>query len=157
MDRDTPPRAPAPSREAPSLTSVGYLLHMAQARLRDGVVAALEGSGLHPGQLGVLGALHDGGPMSQKRLGEFTLIEKSTLVLFIDALEAAGWVVRVKDPADRRANLVRLTTEGERKFHELGPRLVAAQDALLAPLDAEERRTLADLLSRIGWGPNGPA
>jgi DNA-binding MarR family transcriptional regulator len=151
-----PPRTFRPSRDAPSLTSVGFLTHMVQAKLRDLVAAAIAGSGLHPGHLGILGALNDAGPMSQKRLGELTQIEKSTMVLFVDSLEAGGWVRRAKDPDDRRANVVELTPEGLRKFHELGPRLGAAQERVLEPLAPAERETLVELLSRIAWGGDAP-
>src|ERR1035437_3348616 len=97
-----------PNHRSPSLTSIGFLLHLAQSRLRDGVVEAIEGSGLHPGQLAVLGVLSDRGGMSQRRLGEIAQIEKSSMVLYLDALESAGWVRREPDPDDRRAHIVQL-------------------------------------------------
>src|SRR5437868_3673008 len=105
-----------PSRDSPSLTSVGFLLHLARSRLGGLIVAAIEGSGLHPGHLGVLGALTDRGPMSQRQLSELTLIEKSSMVLFLDALEEGGWVRRVRNSADRRAHIVEVTPEGAARF-----------------------------------------
>lgn len=153
MDIQAPARTLRPSRESPSLTSVGFLLHLAQSQLRQRVVDAIEGSGLHPGQLGVLGALNDAGSMSQTRLCAITQFEKSTMVLFLDGLEAAGWVRRVKNPQDRRENVVELTPDGALKFRQLGPRLKAAEDALLAPLDTEARAMLVQLLTCIGQGP----
>lgn len=142
-------RVPRPSSDSPSLTSVGFLLHLCQARLRDGVVAAIEGSGLHPGQLAVLGALADRGSMSQRRLGDMTQIEKSSMVLFVDALERDGWVRRLPDPEDRRAHLVSLTEDGAREFTALGVRLEAMQERFLAPLSESERQMLVDLLTRL--------
>jgi DNA-binding MarR family transcriptional regulator len=142
-------RVPRPSSDSPSLTSVGFLLHLCQARLRDGVVAAIDGSGLHPGQLAVLGAIADRGNMSQRRLGDVTQIEKSSMVLFLDALEAGGWVRRLPDPEDRRAHLVSLTADGARKFAALGVRLGEMQKRFLAPLDEDERQLLVDLLIRL--------
>ena len=144
-----PLRADRPSRSSPSLTSIGFLLHLAQARLRDGVAQAIAGSGLHPGQLAILGALNDRGGMSQKRLGEMTQVEKSTMVLFLDSLEAGKWVIRAPDPADRRAHIVRLTPEGAKKFAELGPRLLDAQTRFLEPLSGAEHALLAELLTRL--------
>src|SRR3954453_2214138 len=105
-------RAPRPSRDSPSLTSVGFLLHLALGRMGEMVARALEGSGIHPGHMGILGALTDRGGMSQRRLCDVTLIEKSSMVLFLDALEAGGWVRRVRDPGDRRAHLVEMSEEG---------------------------------------------
>ena len=149
MNRKQTTRVPRPSSDSPSLTSVGFLLHLCQARLRDGVVAAIEGSGLRPGQLAVLGALDERGSMSQRRLGDVTQIEKSSMVLFVDALERDGWVRRLPDPEDRRAHLVSLTEEGACKFAALGVRLVAMQEQYLAPLDESERQLLIDLLMRL--------
>jgi DNA-binding MarR family transcriptional regulator len=146
------PRTDRPSRESPSLTSIGFLLHLARSRLGEGVFQAIEGSGLHPGHLGVLGALMDRGAMSQRRLSELTQIEKSSMVLFLDALEAGGWVRRAPDPADRRAHLVELTPEGLTKFTALGEKLQAAQDAFLAPLSPEEQTVFAGLLARLAVG-----
>jgi MarR family transcriptional regulator, lower aerobic nicotinate degradation pathway regulator len=128
---------------------MGFLLHLAQARLRDGVIEAIEGSGLHPGQLAVLGALSDRGGMSQRRLGEMTQIEKSSMVLFLDALETGGWILRKSDPQDRRAHVVELTPEGARKFAQLGPRLLAAQNRFLEPLSKQEIASLTEMLKRL--------
>jgi DNA-binding MarR family transcriptional regulator len=146
-------RVQRPSSDSPSLTSVGFLIHLAQMRLRGGVVAAIEGSGLHPGHLAVIGALNDRGGMSQRRLGDITQIEKSSMVLFLDMLEAGGWVRRARDPGDRRAHIVALTEEGARKFAGLGPRLKAMQDRFLAPLTQAEHETLVALLMRLAADP----
>jgi DNA-binding MarR family transcriptional regulator len=128
---------------------MGFLLHLAQSRLRDAVIEAIEGSGLHPGQLAVLGALADRGGMSQRRLGEVIQIEKSSMVLFLDSLEAGGWVLRDNDPHDRRAHVVQLTPEGAGRFAELGPRLLAAQTRFLEPLTEKEIASLTEMLKRL--------
>jgi DNA-binding MarR family transcriptional regulator len=139
-----------PSVNSPSLTSIGFLLHLAQSRLRDAVVEAIKGSGLHPGQLAVLGVLSDRGGMSQRRLGELTRIEKSSMVLYLDALESEGWVRRELDPEDRRAHIVRLTSKGAKNFAKLGPRLLCAQQRFLEPLSAAEVAVFTDMLTRLG-------
>ena len=138
-----------PDPRSPSLTSIGFLLHLAQSRLRDAVVEAIEGSGLDPAQLAVLGALSDRGGMSQRQLGELTHIEKSSMVIFLDALEAGGWVRREANPNDRRAHVVQLTSEGARRFAKLGPRMAVAQESFLEPLSVAEVATLAKLLKRL--------
>ena len=125
-------------------------MHVAQRRLGQSVIAAIEGSGLHPGHLAVLGALTDRGPMSQRQLSELTLIEKSSMVLFLDALEEGGWVQRIRDPDDRRAHIVGITQEGAARFASLGVKLKAVQDSFLAPLKLAERDCLIDLLTRLG-------
>jgi len=145
-----------PSRKSPSLTSIGFLLHLAQSRLRELVVEAIEGSGLHPGQLAVLGVLSDRGGMSQRRLGELTRIEKSSMVLYLDALESEGWVRREPDPEDRRAHIVQLTLQGARDFSKLGPRLWNAQQRFLEPLSAPEVAVFTETLTRLGVPASDP-
>lgn len=139
-----------PSHRSPSLTSVGFLLHLAQSRLRDGVIEAIKGSGLHPGQLAVLGVLSGGGGMSQRRLGEVTRIEKSSMVLYLDDLESEGWVCRVRDPNDRRAHVVQLTSKGAKDFAKLRPRLLIARRRFLEPLSDAEVAVFAEMLWRLG-------
>jgi DNA-binding MarR family transcriptional regulator len=123
---------------------------LAQSRLRDAVVEAIGGSGLQPGQLAVLGVLSDRGGMSQRRLGEMAQIEKSSMVLYLDALESEGWVRREPDPDDRRAHIVQLTSKGARDFAKLGPRLLSAQQRFLEPLSAAEVVVLTGMLTRLG-------
>src|SRR4051812_44123446 len=142
-------QAPRPSRDSPSLTSLGFLLHLALRQLGENIARALEGSGLHPGHMGVLGALTDRGGMSQRRLCDITQIEKSSMVLFLDSLEAGGWVRRVRDPEDRRAHIVEISEEGAARFAKLGVSMKAIQDDFLAPLTHDEREHLVDLLIRV--------
>jgi DNA-binding MarR family transcriptional regulator len=87
--------------------------------------------------------------MSQTRLGELTQIEKSSMVLFLDSLEAGRWVARKGDPKDRRAHIVRMTPEGRRKFVDLGPRLLTAQQHFLKPLSGAEIKALTEMLKRL--------
>ena len=88
--------------------------------------------------------------MNQRRLSELTLIDKSSMVLLLDALEQGGWVRRVRDPDDRRAHIVEMTKEGAERFAALGVKLKKVQDEFLAPLDAQEQELLVDLLFRLG-------
>ncbi len=148
-------RSGTATRASPSLTSVGFLLHLALARLHGAVMEAVQDSGLSGSQLAVLGALAGRGGMGQRQLGAVTLIEKSTMVLLVDGLEDAGWVRRVRSPDDRRVYIVKLTDEGARKFSALGPRLLEAQQRFLEQLDETEVRAFRDMLERLG-APNGP-
>jgi DNA-binding MarR family transcriptional regulator len=129
-------------------------MHKARARLGEGIWSAIEGSGLHPGHLGVLGALTEAGPMNQRRLSDITSIDKSSIVLFLDDLEQGGWVRRVRDPDDRRAHIVEVTTQGAKRFAALGVKLKKVQDQFLSPLSEEEQALLVELLARLGSRPD---
>ena len=58
----------------------------------------------------------------------------------LNDLEREGFIARVRDDADRRRNLVQLTPAGTDELVRWDVRVEAAQDALLAPLSAAERR-----------------
>jgi MarR family transcriptional regulator, lower aerobic nicotinate degradation pathway regulator len=127
----------------------GFLLGRAHQRFRQAIVDALDGSGLNPGQVAVLGALSAARGLSQSELTTVTGIEKSSMVLMIDALEAAGWVRRRPHETDRRAHALELTARGRQRLQAIGPRLQAAEDGLMAALTPAQRRTFLALLQRF--------
>ena len=128
---------------------VGFLLNRAHRRFRAATVEALEGSGMNPGQLAILGALSSVEGLSQTELTDVTGIEKSSMVLLLDALEQGRWVRREPHPLDRRAYALTLTAQGRRRLRTIGPRLRTADEALLAPFTMVERRQLVALLQRF--------
>lgn len=71
---------------------------------------------LNPAQGRIVYALWKESPLSQARLAQSTRLDKSTLALMLERLEAAGQVERVTDPADSRRKLVSLT-DANRKMH----------------------------------------
>jgi DNA-binding MarR family transcriptional regulator len=137
-------RAPARVRAKPS-----WLLNQAaipaNRLVADGLVA-LDGRRHH---YVVLAALDEGGPASQADLSRRTTIDRSDMVAAVNELAERGLVARSPDPADRRRNVVSLTAAGRRHLHKLDRVLDRAQDDLLAPLSAAERRELIDLLTRV--------
>jgi DNA-binding MarR family transcriptional regulator len=58
-------------------------------------------------------------------------------------------VARTRDPGDRRRQRVALTEDGSALVADLVPVVEHANEELLAPLSAEERRTLTELLRRV--------
>jgi MarR family transcriptional regulator, lower aerobic nicotinate degradation pathway regulator len=93
----------------------------------------------------------------QATLGRRLLIDRSDMVAVIGDLERDGLIARQRDEEDRRRNVVRLTPAGMRLLERLDARVEQAQDALLAPLDAAERRELQRLLTRVVEHHAGPA
>ncbi|MEV6909217.1 MarR family winged helix-turn-helix transcriptional regulator [Amycolatopsis sp. NPDC051071] len=97
----------------------------------------------------VLATLEEFGPASQAALGRRSGIHVSEMVATINELAEGGLVERAPDPADRRRNIVSLTTAGKRRLRRLAKQLADRQDELLAPLSPEERQRLTDLLSKL--------
>jgi DNA-binding MarR family transcriptional regulator len=145
------PTNPAPDAEP---ARIGFLLQLAHNRLRGAIVAALDGSGLNPGQLSILGALAQRNDLTQRDLIAATRIEKSSMVIFLDRLEADGWIERRPHASDRRAHAVHLTDQGLDRLAIFGPRLIAAEAEVLSTLSVREKEVLATLLQRLSGIPS---
>ncbi|KRA64317.1 MULTISPECIES: MarR family transcriptional regulator [Rhizobium/Agrobacterium group] len=52
-------------------------------------------------------------PLSQNALAEHLSLDRSSIVRLLDTLEASGFVVRRKDPSDRRVKRLQLTSRGQ--------------------------------------------
>lgn len=133
----------------PKAGGIGFLLSRAHQGFRLRMSAAIEGSGLHLGQIAILGVLAQTNNLSQKQLTRLTGIEKSSMVIFIDGLEAAGLVERLRHPTDRRAHVVHLADRALAKLAPIGLRLREAEARNLSVLNAAEQETFAELLSRV--------
>jgi DNA-binding MarR family transcriptional regulator len=113
------------------------------------VAEALAPDGLRRPHFLVLSALAERGAASQAALGRRLLIDRSEMHALLSELEQRGHVARVRDQHDRRRMLVELTPAGARALKRLDKQIQAAQDALLAPLPATDRRELERLLARL--------
>jgi DNA-binding MarR family transcriptional regulator len=89
---------------------------------------------------------HDGCP--QQDLADAFCMDANNVVLLLNELEQLGYATRQRDPSDRRRHLVHLTPAGREALRASVPKQAAIEDQLLAALDADERRTLCNLLTR---------
>ena len=67
----------------------------------------------------------------------------------LDELEQAGLIERRPDNSDRRVYALHLTARGKKALQAITRVAHEHEDALCAVLNAGERQTLAQLLSRI--------
>ena len=75
--------------------------------------------------------------------------DKTRLIGLLDELEHDGLVTRRPDPKDRRARIVSLTPEGERRHAAARSAIKAMEDRLLAGASAADRRRLWRLLADL--------
>jgi DNA-binding MarR family transcriptional regulator len=75
--------------------------------------------------------------------------KSATMTSRLDKLEQAGLVRRLPDPADRRALLVELTTDGRALVERVMASLVQMRADQLHSLTATERRQLIDTLRKL--------
>jgi DNA-binding MarR family transcriptional regulator len=124
-------------------------------RVERALERALDGIGLSPAKLAVLGGLtRAGGRLSLGDLAQHRSCVKSNITKLVDRLESDGLVVRRDDPADRRGVLAEVTAEGRRLQAE-GERLIGQVEETLthglAAADVEVlRRVLGEVARRSG-------
>lgn len=110
---------------------------------------ALDAHGLSLPQFEVLCHLHFDGAITQNELAQRLLVTKGNVCGLIDRMETAGLVGRTTDPADRRANRLRLTARGEAQMAGALPSHLALVREMMGQLDKADVNTLGDLLLRL--------
>jgi DNA-binding MarR family transcriptional regulator len=152
-------KAEAPPFPPALMDRVGFLLSMTKGGGEAICMRALAPLELHPKQFGLLTVLATEGPLSQQRLGEWTRHDRSTMVTLIDSLEEHGWVLRDRNPEDRRAYLLKLTPQGRRIQARAEKVMLSAEDEWLRSLNRREREQLVALLGKVaadvGRPPSG--
>jgi DNA-binding MarR family transcriptional regulator len=89
---------------------------------------------------------HDSCP--QQDLGDAFCMDANNVVLLLNELEQLGYATRVRDPHDRRRHLVQITPAGRKALQAAERAQSATEDEVLGALDAHERKTLHELLTR---------
>jgi DNA-binding MarR family transcriptional regulator len=90
-----------------------------------------------------MGELSEVEAMSQHELGRLLGLEKSTVSRLAAALERRGWIVREREPSNRRVYRLQLTDDGRAVADRLGEDLRAHHQQLLGALTPMEREALA--------------
>jgi DNA-binding MarR family transcriptional regulator len=98
--------------------------------------------------LGCLELLARHGPLSPGALARHAGLHPATMTGIVDRLERAGWVARDRDPADRRAVLIRPLRERGAELFRLYAGMNTAMDQVCAGYSDEELTLLAGFLRR---------
>jgi MarR family transcriptional regulator for hemolysin len=138
----------APARTVPDLT--GLLKHAGHV-LETQLTAALAEVGLTPRmQCVLLHALE--GDRTQIQLAELAYLDKTTMVVTVDALEAAGYAERRPSATDRRARIIAVTDAGAKIAAE-GQRIVDRVHAeALSAVPGEQGKAFAEALIALVGG-----
>jgi DNA-binding MarR family transcriptional regulator len=109
----------------------------------------LSGHGLSNRELDVLSALRRGGPpyaLTASELRREILFSSGGLTKLLDRLERAGLITREQDSNDRRSVRIVLSDAGYELQQKAIPFEIELETRLLAPLDEDQRQTLAQVL-----------
>ena len=90
------------------------------------------------------------GPLNPSALARRAGLHPATMTGILDRLERGGWIVRERDPADRRAVLLHARRERAREVFGMYAGMNGAMDEICAGYTDEELATVADFLHRVG-------
>nr|WP_221379326.1 MarR family transcriptional regulator [Actinoplanes polyasparticus] len=122
------------------------LLGVAQDALYASRLASLE---LKPKHVALLCILRLRAAGSQMELAGLLGVAPSLVVLLADHLEERGAIQRVRDPADRRRQSLRLTEKGLRLLASATEVAAELDEELAAALPAADRAALSTALDRL--------
>jgi DNA-binding MarR family transcriptional regulator len=145
VPRSTQVPAAAPE---PLASDLCWLLSRASHSLTTEFTAALEASGISPRQHSVLATAMTG-EYSQTELARVVGLDKTTMVVTVDELEAAGLAERRSSQADRRTRVIAVTKTGERKVREAESILDGVREDVLSALPPSERQVFLRALGRL--------
>src|ERR1041385_7598140 len=151
----TPTTQPAPPQSVPDafpeelVSSTLFLIKRLGMRAKEQSLVAYEEAGLHPYHHAILAVLDEGQRETQGAIADALGYDKGQLVGLLDELEEAGLVVRQRDQADRRRQIVQMTPAGRKTLDKLRKLSAKIEDEFLAPLDDKQRDQLHAVLLRL--------
>jgi DNA-binding MarR family transcriptional regulator len=131
------------------VSSTLFLLKRLGMTAKEQSFEAFEQAGLHPYHHAILAVLDEGSRETQGAIADALGYDKGQLVGLLDELEEGGLVERQRDPADRRRQIVRMTSEGRKGLERARRLSQRLENEFLASLTAAERRELHGLLLRV--------
>jgi DNA-binding MarR family transcriptional regulator len=104
---------------------------------------------LDPPAMALLSRIGDQGPLRLSTLAAVLFLDVSTISRQVHDLEQAGWVVRERDPHDRRASLLELTPAGRGVLEAAYEQRRRALTQMLFGWTHDEQAALAHQLGRF--------
>jgi len=137
--------AQPPARLASDLC---WLLSRASHGLTTEFTAALEDVGISPRAHAVLTTAMCG-ERTQSEIARLVGLDKTTMVVTMDELEAAGLAERRSSSIDRRARVIAVTDAGKRKVKQADKVLDRVRSDVLSVLEPGEREVFLGALGRL--------
>lgn len=127
---------------------VGFLMRVAMQR-HTSIFTANMLENLTQTQFAALAKLYEVGPCSQNHLGRLIYLDAATIKGVVDRLSVRGFLTVLNDPNDRRRRALDLTERGRQVTGEAMKVASEITAATLAPLTAEEQRTVLRLMRKL--------
>ncbi|MGE3990135.1 MarR family winged helix-turn-helix transcriptional regulator [Pseudorhodoplanes sp.] len=130
-------------------TQPGHLIRRAQQIAVAIFMEECAAFDLTPVQYASMVAIREQTGIDATRLSAQIAFDRSTLGNVLERLEARGLVQRYSSPGDKRVKLLKLTPQGAAIVQRAQDAVMRAQDRMLAPLAAKDRRVLLALLAQL--------
>ncbi|GAB2921014.1 MarR family winged helix-turn-helix transcriptional regulator [Streptomyces heilongjiangensis] len=140
------PASPEVAEIERALTRITYLSTRARAHER---LMSLAGVPLDRAAVALLRQIADSDPMRPGELANRLGVEASHVTRQVQQLQKFGYVSRVPDPDDRRAQRIELTPAGQQAIDRVREAGVRGMQLALADWSSEELRQLAGLFHRM--------
>ncbi|WP_258949154.1 MarR family winged helix-turn-helix transcriptional regulator [Lentzea californiensis] len=127
------------------------LLHRTGHALETELTARLAEIGLTPRARCVLSSALDA-ELTQTEIADMISIDKTTMVVTMDALESAGYAERRPSPTDRRARVVVVTEQGRAIVAKADDVYQDVVGSVLGSLPDDERDGMVNGLTRLVEG-----
>ena len=139
------------SSATPPPVDLSFLLNQASYALAAQLGAALDAVGVSVREYCVLMKAEEQ-ERSQTAIAELAGLDKTTMVVTLDALEVKGYAERRVSSSDRRARVVAVTADGRAVLHRAFAVAGDVIDEVLLPLDDQQRAALVDALEVLTAG-----
>ena len=100
-------------------------------------------------QFGALFHLTQQDKITQAQLAERLESDANTAMVLCNSLERKGWITRNRDPADKRVNLIFLTSEGREVFQQAYPLMLEGYTTFVEAISNEDINLLLPLLGEL--------
>lgn len=131
------------------LESYGFLTGKVEQLLELDLIKKLKPYDINARQYGVLIKINEKPNLSQKEIADELRIDRTTMVDFIDHLESLQYLIRIKNPKDRRSYCIQITDKGQDVLENCWGLLTQSEMKILSPLTKEEQHFLKTCLLKI--------
>jgi len=135
----------------------GYLITKAHHLMRRRGIDALAPVGIEPRHVGALSVVAASEPCSQQQLAGALGVTAPVVVKTVDELERLGLIRRQRNPADRRANELTLSTEGRARLADALTAIDLVHRFVRDRLGDDGVAELRGLLQKLIAAPEGQA
>jgi DNA-binding MarR family transcriptional regulator len=149
VETDKPFRLIMASDGVPIRRAVAPLVRRLQQICLSVIAEALADAELVQLEYALLVFVDDMPGISQQTLSEALGIDRNNLSLIVDRLEARNLLKRSVNGADRRARELYITPQGKKLWQRCRLKVLAANNGIVACLNAAEREQFLDMLVRV--------